>query len=34
MLKGQWMVSQNSSNIPLFEFQRREISVFVRRDFK
>jgi len=33
-LKGQWMLSQNSSNIPLFEFQRREISVFIRRDFR
>jgi hypothetical protein len=33
-LKGQWMVSQNNSNVPLFEFQRREISLFVRRDFR
>ena len=33
-LKGQWMGSQNISNIPLFEFQRREISVFIRRDFR
>jgi len=34
LLKGQLLVSQNSSNIPLFEFQRREISVFLRRDFR
>ena len=33
-IKGQYMVSENRSNIPLFEFQRREISVFIRRDFR
>ena len=33
-IKGQMMASQNSSNIPLFEFERREISVFIRRDFR
>jgi hypothetical protein len=33
-VKGQWMASQNTSNIPLFEFERREISVFIRRDFR
>ena len=33
-IKGQLMGSQNNSNIPLFEFQRREISVFLRREFR
>lgn len=33
-LKWQLMASQNRSNIPLFEFQRRELSVFIRRDFR